>query len=302
MTYPTPAIARSYVLGKMRMVVGGYVRDAVDTYNAATGVGVPYPQDVRIGATGGQVALDVSPLVLVVEMGADSIGESIAGRSDFQAVYEVQVQMTTDPGSPERTNDLANALLSIVLQTLETRLPDYCTMEDGVIVRADILAAPASEIEPLGDSSWVVASYGTLGVLYRATRNYLPTFAGTGIQSASINAIPGMTDATLAADGSGAADVDLTPLAETVVTLTSGQLAATTGLTVTFPTGALADGSPVSAYLQSPMTAHTVTAAGDAATIPVASIPLADGAEILIVGVAAGTLIPWTYRVRIEVA
>lgn len=300
------AEAHARLLGKMRAIVTGFVPGEVDALNAAMGWtggdAVPMPADVRIGADGGDMVTDTLPLVVVIPLGADRVPESIADAQDFVAQFEVQVVDTYDGADPTRTVGRAVALLNVVVDCLTSRLPDYCTDNSGFIIRADVLATPAASAERVADSQFEVSAAGLISVFYRTERRYLPAYVAQSAIQGWVNTPLTQSPSSIVATGSGVAAVSADPGTSTTLALTAAQLAATTAVTVTFPTGALPNGSAVTWYRQGAGYASAATvSASDAASMAVGTMPAVDGAEYLVIGVAGGTLTPYAYRYVIEV-
>lgn len=305
MTLQLPSVQHDRVTSKMRALLLGYVPEAVAAFNTATGrTGsrqVLAPSDVRVCTADFEVPIDVLPIVTIVEVGTVAVPENIAQAQDFIGSYTVGATYTYDGADPTNGVARACALAAVALEVLAARLPDFCTDTDGFIIRADTGAITATAPAQVDDSLWLVTAGGVLEVYYRAARPYLPTYTGDTLVTGYVNSTLETGDASAVCTGSGVAAVTVAQGSQETISLTSGQIAATTALTVTFPTGALADGSAVVWLRQGPGFARAdSTATSNVASVSTGTLALADGDVVLIIGIGA-TGAPYVYRIAIEV-
>lgn len=310
MTTPRLAEARERLLARCRTVIQAHLADrtaAIDvaTGRAAAGRTTPAIRSLSLGVNAFAVpeSVDQTPAMCVVEAGGQVRQENIHGTQDEEITLALFVTHTVDIANIEDAAQTVRILATAAGDVLAEHLAEPLNTANGSCWLCEVVSSAPDEPQQDGETLWVI-SYGVeLRAIIRYQSPYSPLTMPVGYsalpwrQSDAVRA-----SVSVAATGTAVPAIACAVGAVATLQLTAGELAATTALALTWPASTFATATAF-AVAQGQVSPSTSTGAvvAQSYSIPVATIPLADGVEILITVVDGATLAAGVYRIRIEV-
>jgi hypothetical protein len=305
------AEAYSYVDLKMEYVLTTFLGGVIDDFNTSHGwtgsKALRKPKQFFVGVNGVPLAalssspVDTTPAIIVSNLSSTTNDDNLISDRNIAAVYEVTCVYVTDQGRIDWASQQTRYLATMAEQVLEAYLVDQQGDPDACVVYNTRLLAPGSgQVIPLqGQDQYLTACSVQMEVSMRANINWSPSRMDPDQPQLpwypSAFRVPQIASETDLAVSLGVQQ----PNSSNTLVIASGDLAAATSIvldTTNWP-----DGSGV--YVVNQMsgdTFNTTTAAG-AATIPLATVPAADGDLWVITIVNADTNTPGGYAATWDV-
>jgi len=309
MTTPRIAEARERMLSRIRLIVPAYIASAITAADAATGRAAagrstPAPRAVYVGVDviDQRWVVDQTPVIVVAETGGQASSEDIHGSQDEEITIAVYAMHTVDRANIEDAAQTARILALCAGDVISERLAEPLNDNSGSCWVCEIVSSAPEAPVADEDDVWMF-SYGVeLRAVIRYVRGYSPATIAPTLKALPWRESDSLAPvATITATGSGATGVPCAAGSVVTISLTAGQLAATTALTVSWATGELPAASCWAMRQTAPAASATGAVTADAFSAPVGSVPLANGVEVLFVAQATTTQAAVTYRARIEV-
>lgn len=296
--------AQHYLDTKCEWILNTFMGGVIDDYNTDYGLtggkALRKPKSffintdaVGLGALSSS-PLDTLPFVLTRITGVTTTEDNLINDRDLKVLLEINVANATDYGGIDWAAKQTRYLAIAAEQVLEAYLPDQAQDPDGcVIYNTRLVSNNGASIIPLQDQSQhVVVASCVLEVSMRANFLYDATTISPIMPQNPWLAFafrpPTITLDTDTAVVIGPAD----PQSNTPVSITVGDLAGATSIDIT---AAYPDNSVIYAINQKTAEKTTGTIIGGVASLPLASISIANGNVWTLTIVNADNAVPGAY-------
>jgi hypothetical protein len=305
--------ARGRLHTRIRTVLATYLAESVATYDTASGRtaagrGTPLPRHVYVGLDLAprdpvESVIDLMPVLMVTSTaGVADDATSTTDATDETVTLGVVAFVVSDRLNVEDASETAQALALCGADVLVAHLPEYVTAEGGTVWAAGMSSSsPLPPVEFDDRTLWGFSYACEVTIKIRYRRSYQPLYVPTSVDvlpwsppqsvgaSADVVAVGAAVSQTVTAGGNA------------TLSLTAGELAATTAIGVDFGAGVWATGSALTVIRNTP----PFVAGGDTldalgyGEVAVSTVPIADGVDLVILVQDATTQATTAYRVTV---